>query len=42
MTIFKVYELDGFFFYSVKTNDMVKAVRMLWKVFGDKVRYDVI
>lgn len=42
MTIFKVYEYDGFFFYKVETTDLKRAVRMLWKTFGDKIKYDVV
>lgn len=42
MTVFKIYEYDGFFFYSIKTNDLKKAVRMLFKTFGDKIKYDIV
>lgn len=51
MTVFKVYDYDKYvphrkqatwFFYKVDTKDLRKAVRILWKVFGDAVRYDVL
>lgn len=42
MTIFKVWDYDGCFYFSVDTKDLKKAVRMLWKTFGDQVRYDVV
>jgi hypothetical protein len=42
MTVFKVYELDGHFFYSVDSSDLKKALRTLWNTFGDTIRYDIV
>lgn len=42
MTVFKVYDLDGYFFYKVNTKDLQRACRSLFRLFGSKVRYDIV
>lgn len=42
MTVFKVYELDGHFYYRVNTMNLQRALNALWNTFGDKIRYDII
>jgi len=42
MTIFKIIKHGQLVFFKVNTTNRVKAVRMLWKTFGDNIKYDIM
>ncbi len=42
MTKFKVFELDGYFEFTVATNNVDKAVQVLRRTFGTKVQFMIM
>lgn len=42
MTTFNITKDNKNFNYSFPTNNLTKAVRMLFRLFGDKIKYDVV